>query len=144
MWVHFNDVHIDMKKILSLLLVGFLFVACGNNDDDADKGYLTSLENVKQGIVGTWESRYYYYNYASDGTRCSGFEPDGNWSTCTTYEVLKSGSDYILRLYTIGGSSYNELIIKVLTDDRFELVTQDGRETMGHFRVTPPKVAGGF
>ncbi|MDR2065476.1 MAG: hypothetical protein LBP85_07210 [Prevotellaceae bacterium] len=58
-----------MKKILLLLSIT-LFAACGKDDVEAvqyseEKGYLTTLESVKYGIVGTW--RVYYNNENCQG-----------------------------------------------------------------------------
>ncbi|MDR1348355.1 MAG: hypothetical protein LBJ63_08040 [Prevotellaceae bacterium] len=47
-----------MKKIL-LLLCTVALIACSKDDEniqyDNEKGYLTNLESVKFGIVGTWK-----------------------------------------------------------------------------------------
>ncbi|MDR1198818.1 MAG: hypothetical protein LBK94_07390 [Prevotellaceae bacterium] len=57
-----------MKKLLLLLCTAAL-IACSKDDDniqyDNTKGYLTNLESVKFGIVGTWAvDEDYEYPYS--------------------------------------------------------------------------------
>ena len=113
-----------MKKILLLLALSLFLVSCGNDDDKEEKGYLTSIESVKQGIVGVWKpyNAIYYYGYYSGGKRCNGHSPEELTVGCSKYEIIKDGNKYIMRGYSSGdldgsSGSYLEAEITLLNEN---------------------------
>ena len=116
-----------MKKILVLLILTMFLVSCGGNDDDnVEKGYLVSLENVKKGIIGVWRTTVggeYYREYSSNGIRCVGFSPNELNGGCSKYEILQQGGVYVMRSYGLGDlegtGSYVDRTIKVLNNEEF-------------------------
>ena len=129
-----------MKKLLLLIFMSPLLIACSDDKGDNEKGYLTSIENVKNGIKGLWKYETggaYYTIFNLDGTRCGGLEMGGNWEFCGKYEILKTGASYIVRLYVIGGTEndYTDWTILELTDKRMSTKSVKSNEIVNFIRV---------
>lgn len=91
-------------RIVILLSLGLFFITCSNKDNGGGEGYLTSIENVKSGIIGVWKTTkgIYYYGYFNNGKRCNGFSPEELTESCSKYEIIKDGSKFIMRGYGSG------------------------------------------
>jgi hypothetical protein len=58
-----------MKKLLLLLASVMLLATSCSSDDNDERGYLTDLENVKHGLIGTWGISYpIEYDVTFNGT----------------------------------------------------------------------------
>lgn len=125
-----------MKKLLLSLLIGtFIFTSCSDNDNNDSKGYLTSLSNAKEGIVGIWKTTIggiYYYNYGINGIRCAGFSPDNANDECAKYDILLQNNNYILRGYSIGDLEGVgvpiDRVLKVLNDEELIYISSDNKD----------------
>lgn len=127
-----------MRRILLLLLFSSVLISC-KDDDKEDRGYLTNVQNVKNGIIGTWESTVggkWYTVYNVDGTTCSGLYPDKDWDSCTKYEILKSGTDYIIHRYYVGSDTgYSIWKIITLNEKVLEMKEVNGDRYFRDMRI---------
>lgn len=120
-----------MRKILAALLLSVILFACSKDDDKGGEGYLTSIDKVKTGISGLWESTTggkSFTSYDVNGNTCTGTNIN-NWYACTKYDISKKEPDYIIRIYDIGGTinDYTDWKIVVLNDSKLTM-RELGRE----------------
>ena len=124
-----------MKKLLFLLVMIPLFVACSDNNNESEgEGYLTSLQNAKMGILGVWKTTtggIYYLKYNSN-EMCSGFDSNNLTEDCSKYEILKQDNSFIYRGYELGDiegtGSYIDATIKILNEDEFIYTDKTNKE----------------
>lgn len=109
-----------MKPLLTLIIIALGISSC--NSYDSKKGYLTKLEKVKEGLVGTWQcaSNGAYYRYSKEGDHSAGWDffDINDHKRFMPYEVVETESGYAIRF---NNSREYRTRIAMLTTDSLKL-----------------------